>query len=379
MSDRPVIVHLIPGLPVGGAEWALARLVRALADDPWRHIVVSMQDEGSLGAGLRADGIEVVCLGLGRSSPNPFRLIRLHRLLKQTGARLLVTWLYHADVLGLGISRLVRGLPVVWNVRCSVLADEQTRGLVALETRLLARCSGAPRAIVANSQAAIDHHKGLGYRSDDWRLIPNGVDSDLFRPDPAARAAVRETFSLRSGDVAFGLVGRFEPTKNQAGFLRAAATTARARADARFVLVGRGNDASNEALMRLIAELDLAGRVILAGERHDMPAVYNGFDAMVCASVGESFPNVLTEAMACGVPCISTDVGDAAAIVGDTGTIVPVGDDAALAAAMTAMADAGPERRGERGAAAGARILERYTVGQSLGLYRTLFAETASR
>jgi glycosyltransferase involved in cell wall biosynthesis len=152
--------------------------------------------------------------------------------------------------------------------------------------------------------------------------------------------------------------------KDHPNFLRAAAQIARSRADVRFVCIGVGPEAYASELVQLTAELGIADRVIWAGGRSDMPAVFNALN-LVCSSsaYGEGFPNIIGEAMACGIPCVVTDVGDSAWIVGDLGTVVPPQNPEALQTALE-KSIASCKLDGSAAMTIRQRVVERFSVAQ---------------
>ena len=367
------IVHLVTDLDVGGAEWMLVRLSDRLSRLGCENRVICLLPPGPLKQALDEAGIAVSSLGMRPGVPNPLGLYRLTRLLRRDPPDLLQTWLYHADVLGVLAGRLARVPRVVWNLRASEV-NMRLYGLTSSLTRWMAgRLSRLPDAVVANSGAGRRAHEALGYRPRRWELIPNGVDTDMFRPDEARRAAVRRELGLTADMAAIGVIARFDPVKGHELWLRAAGRLARDRPDLRFVLAGRGVTAGSPQLARWIGDAGLDGRVVLLGERRDIAAIDAAMDLVVMPSITEGFPNAVAEAMACGVPCVVTDVGDAAEIVGDTGWLTPPGDAAGLAAACRAALAAPIDERRRRGRAARERIVRLYSLDAMTASYAALY------
>src|SRR3954451_3015646 len=343
----PTILHLITGLDAGGAERMLVRLAGATDRDRFRSVVVSMTDRGSFGPVLEAGGVELRLLGMRRGRADPAGLSRLGQILREERPDVVQSWLYHADFLALAARLLGRRMPrLVWNIQCTDMRGDGLSRTGAMLRRLLARSAGIPDAIVVNSRAGQEFHAGIGYRPRRREMIPSGIDTSGFRPDPAPSARFRRELGLDEGAVLVGLAARFHPMKDHANFLAAAARLAERHERARFVLSGTGTDIGNRQLTDAVAGLGLADRIILLGERRDMPAFFAGLDICALSSAyGEGCPNVLGEAMACGVPCIATDVGDAADVIGDTGTVMPARDPAALAAGIERLIGVGAAGR----------------------------------
>ena len=370
------VMHLISGLETGGAERMLARLVTRADPARCRSLVVSLGKTGPAAAPIEKAGIVCAGLGMNLRAPMPGGLVRLVKLLRRERPDILQTWLYHADFFGLLAARLAPVPALLWNLRCS---DMQLRALPAALRLLLARLSAIPDAVIVNSQAGRRFHESIGYRPRRWEYLPNGFDTAELASDGEARARLRAGLGLDDEAIAIGLPARFHPMKDHASFLAAAKILAIREPQARFVLIGAGTEAANPRFASLLAQSGIAARVLALGERRDMPAVYAGLDiATLCSQSGEGFPNALGEAMACGTPCVATDIGDAADLVGDTGLVVPRRDPAALAAAWQALIAEGPKARRIRGLMARARIRRDYELDAVVGRYLSLYEELAA-
>jgi glycosyltransferase involved in cell wall biosynthesis len=269
-------------------------------------------------------------------------------------------------------------VPVVWNIRSAIDVNE-LGPVVAVLARLCARLSRVPAAVVTNSDAAKVLHTRIGYRPRQWLVIPNGFDTERFAPDVTARRDVRRELGLPADALLIGLVARFDPLKDHQSLLRAAGLLRRQLKGPHFVLVGRDITMSNSELREWIEASGVGDRVHLLGERADIPRLTAALDIATCSSYGESFPNIIGEAMACAVPCAVTDVGDAARIVGDTGRVVPPKDAPALASAWQELIELGPEGRRELGLRARARVEERYSLDSVVRQYETLYGRLVKR
>jgi glycosyltransferase involved in cell wall biosynthesis len=204
-------------------------------------------------------------------------------------------------------------------------------------------------------------------------IIPNGFETGLFKPDAASRAKFRNELGLAIETPLVGLIGRYDPQKNHFGFLGAAATVAQEFPDAHFVLCGPGVDVQNGELTSRVGDSGFKERIHLLGERPDMPSITAALDIACSSSLGEAFPNVIGEAMACGVPCVVTDVGDSAAIVGSTGKVVPPGDDLALARAVLGLLAMPDAERKALGLRARQRVIDNYSLDQVVRQYELLY------
>jgi glycosyltransferase involved in cell wall biosynthesis len=357
------IFHLITSLDRGGAQTMLTHVVTRLDPLRFEPIVVSLMASGPVAAKLRADGICVVDLDMRRGIPSFGAFLRLKALIRRERPALMVSWLYHADLLTI----LAAGsVPVAWNVRLSSLeGDAKTRRIRILQ-RILAFLSRRPAVIVINSNAGKDRHAALGYRPARWEVIANGFDLETFQPDALRRSEARREMGVRDGDTVIGMVARVDGMKDHATFLDAAALIAAKRSEVRFILIGAGTE-------NLAMPTALAGIATALGERGDVARLLPGLDLMVLASLGEGFPNAVGEAMACAVPCVASDVGDVKEIIGDTGAVVPPQDTPALASAVAVLLARGPAELTRLGALARERIRARYSIDATVRRYEQMF------
>ncbi len=369
------ICHIITGLYAHGAERMLLKLLSAMDRSRYANTVVSLMDRGAVGAAIEALGVPVLTVDLPRGRPT---LGGLSKLLQQVGAArpdLLQGWMYHGNLAAsLAAGTVARGVPVVWNVRQSLgdLAREKplTRGLI----RLSARVSAQPRGIIYNSLTSAQQHERLGYRRDRRVFIPNGFDTRRYAPATLAESRERRRrLGLPADALLVGMAARFHPMKDHANFFRAAGRIAAAQPTARFVLAGHGLNPGNAGLAERIEAAGLRERVHLLDEVSDMPAFFQSLDVAVLSSAwGEGFPNVLGEAMACGIPCVATDVGDAGEILGGTGIVVPPGDAEALYRGLDRLLADAPLRQ-TLAREALERVRERYSLASITGEYERLY------
>ncbi|HYG84893.1 MAG TPA: glycosyltransferase [Azospirillum sp.] len=280
--------------------------------------------------------------------------------------------------MGITAGHIAKVPHILWNVRCSDMNMQEYRWMSRPLPWLLAKLSPMPDAVVINSETGRRVHEYYGYEPRSWEMIPNGFDLTRFRPDAAARQRMRAELGVPDVVVLIGLPARFDPMKDHLTFLAAATNLVEKEPNVGFVLIGRGLTDDNQWLRSRIAACGLGKHVHLLGERKGIDRLLPGLDIVTLSSAfGEGFPNVLGEAMACGVPCISTDVGDAAHIIGDTGLVVAVRDPTAMAVAWRTLILAGAERRRELGRRARERIAENFSLPLIIGRYEALYEEVA--
>lgn len=369
----PRVYHLITDLAPGGAELFLARLAPRLAAEGIPCAVGALGIGGIAADMLREAGLPVTCCGMprGRLTLNGLRI--LYRDLRSFAPDIVQTWLYHADLVGLA-ARLLGAPRIVWNLRCSDPRLTHYRLRTRLVVRACALLSRLPDMVLANSQAGLEHHLSLGYRPRATAVIPNGIDLDVFKPDPAARREVRAALGLVDTDIIIGLPARWDPMKGHAVLAQAAGLALRQAPGLRFLLYGQGIDGENAELAAALAQAGADRATLLLGRRQDTPRLHAALDIACSSSLhGEGFSNALAEAMACGVPCLGSAVGDTAAIVGDTGRLVPPDDAEALAQGMLELARLTREQRARLGAKARQRIRENFSLELAVTRYAEVY------
>jgi glycosyltransferase involved in cell wall biosynthesis len=369
------ILHIINGLNVGGAEMMLYKLLATMDRTRFEPVVISLTGNGPLTGRIGDLGIPVHRIALGRGSSAPAAAWRFGRAVRGAAADLIQGWQYHGSLAArLAQALLPRRVPMLWNIRHSIadLRDEP-RPLAAL-IRFGARCSHRAERIIYAARASALQHEALGYRADTRVVLPNGFDTERFVPSPEARLRLRHELGLAPSTVLIGALARYHPMKDHAGFLRAATLLLGTHPEVQFVLAGDRVDRDNAELAKLVGAPPLAGRTHLLGRRDDAHQVLAALDILTSAAAyGEAFPNVLGEAMACGVPCVATDVGDSALVVGELGRVVPPRDPAALSEAWASLLQMSPEARAALGRQARRRIVEQYGLGTVVGRYEMLY------
>jgi len=336
-SGAPLdLAFLIRSLGSGGAERQLVALAKGLHLRGHRVRVFTYYGGGLFEGDLKAAGVPVVSLQKGGRWDLVAFSLRLLRLLRRDPPQVVHAYLGTSNILVALLKPFLRRTRVVWGVRAAQKDmsqyDPSTRVAYWVECRL----SRWADLIIANSQAGRRHAALHGFPAKRMTVIPNGIDTARFRPEPELRKAIRAAWGVAEDEPLVGLVGRMDPVKDHQGFLRAAATVAKVHPKARFICIGGG---PADIATRLAAEADRLGlgqRLRWEAPRADMPGVYSALDLLVSSSRGEGFSNVIAEAMACGVAAVVTDVGDSAWIVEGSGLVVPPGNPDALAGAVLA-------------------------------------------
>ena len=370
MSQRPLrIAHVINLKSWGGAELVLLRLLTDGDHQRFEHLVVSLAVPGPELDRFAAAGIDTWALGLRSLATVGWQLPRLRRRLRAFGPDVVQTWMYHADLLG----GLATTAPVCWNLRRTTPGNS-VKAATAWTARACAKLSHRlPVRIVCCGEAARSQHAALGYAADRMVVIPNGFDLDVWQPRPEARTEVRRELGVGDETLLVGLMARYMPVKNHRLFLEAAGRVARDH-DLQVVCCGRDVEPANADFSAAVASAGLAGRVHALGHREDLPRLTAALDIACLSSLQEGFPNVVGEAMACGVPCLVTDVGDAALLVGETGRVVPSADLEAFAIALRELLELPADERQRLGQQARARIESRFGLPGMIDAYQALWA-----
>ena len=374
------VLYLITGLEMGGAEMMLYNLLLNMDRTRFTAQVVSLigLDLGPLSEKFKTLGVPLMSLGMHPGNPNPIAVLRLARLLRKDRPHVISTWMYHADLVGGLAAKLAGGIPVAWGIRQCDLSREGNRWLTLQTVKVCARMSRwLPARIICNSEASCKSHAAAGYAIDKMMVIHNGSDLTVFKPDPAARISVRKELEVPEKAPLIGLVGRFDALKDHHNFVQAAALLHRDCPDVHFLLCGDDVTWDNHQLARWIQDAGIAGRCRLLGRRADIPRLTAAFDIATSSSFGESFATVIAEAMSCAIPCVVTDVGDSAFILGQAGRVVAPKNAKALAAAWRELLELSDEERARLGIAARLRIKEHFYLPDVVSRYENLYQELA--
>lgn len=373
---KVTIVHLITGLDIGGAERMLTNVVCGMDPQRFNNIVISLKGLGHFGPIMQQHGIQVYALQMRPRISSLSKLRQLWQILRRTKPDYVQGWMYHANLLALLIGKTAGVKNIYWNIRCSTMDLSQYSFTTRLVCKLSTWLSWMPQAILNNSQTSIKQHSAAGYNSKRWLYLPNGFDLQKFKPDAQLYTAFRITHNLPANSKLIGMFARWDPMKDHATFLHAAGKLASQRDDVYFVMAGKDVDLNNPAINKIIAQHNLQQRVILLGAINNVHEILPAMDYVTQTSVfGEGFPNVLGEAMACGVPCFCTDVGDSLEVIGDTGFKIPTQNAEALAQRWQQVLR---NTNTQRNPAARARIENLFSLDSVVKKYSTIYEGSCS-
>ncbi len=344
--DKIRILHIITGTGSGGAETMLRKLLSSVDRVRFDARVVCLARKGSVGDALEKSGYAVRYLNSGRHIWFSAVFPQLIKEIRFFQPHVIQGWMYHGNIAAAAAAFCARSpASVVWNIRHSLENLNNEKFLTEAIIRRSAYFSRWATRVIYNSASSALQHQAIGYSRDNALTIPNGFKVDDFRRSEQMRAEARARLGIDPDRLVVALIARYHPIKAHAVFLKAAAICARRLPNVRFLLAGHGVVESNAELVERVRELDLRERVMLLGELEDVTSIYPALDLLVLSSHSEAFPNVLGEAMASGVPCACTDVGDCARIVGETGRVVSPGRSDLLAGVMVDLLEE-PESRG---------------------------------
>lgn len=372
------ILHIITDLEIGGAEMMLYQLIKHSNRKDFNHSVVSLSNQGSIGDLIEELNVTIKALELTPSLSAFSGIPKLVNIIQREKPDIIHTWMYHANFLGGIAASLSKRLPIIWSIHHTDLDAKRD----PLSTRIIVKTTALasfliPATIVCSSQAATEFHRRIGYSKARLIVIRNGFDANRFLPDAAAGATLRSELGLDTKVLLIGMAARYHPQKDHKTFIEAANLFHARNPNAHFALCGEGIEWQNSQLSDRIGHYELTHRFHLLGNRQDMPRIYPAWDIANLASHGESFPLTIGEAMACGVPCVATDVGDLSIMIGDTGIIIPPENPKALAEGWSKLISLSPADRKLMGKAARERIQEMFSIERMVQDYETLYRKHA--
>jgi glycosyltransferase involved in cell wall biosynthesis len=366
----------------GGAERMLQRVIRHGNTPEFEHLVLSIKNFQQVAEELTAEGINVQSLNVQADYYKlPKAVLQLTSRIRRFKPDVVQSWMYMADFFGGIASHLAApSTPMIWTIRHStldpVIDSRALRGCAAGCARLSRR---VPSKIVLNSHAAVPIHAAAGYDESKMQIVPNGFDVSRFAPSEQLRLETRARLGIPENAPVIGRVARFHANKDHLTFLKAATFVLKQRPDARFLVCGEPQTISSAQVQQDIDSAGLTDAAHLVELQSDIVPLNCAFDIATCSSITEAFPNVIGEAMSCGVPCVSTDVGDAAMIIGDTGCVVPAQEPQQFAEALLEILQLPAVNRRQLGEAARRRVVNNFELTHATGMFLDLWRELAGR
>ncbi len=366
------VLLLIRSLEYGGAERQLVGLAKELCKKGHSVTVLEFYSGGALEQDLRSAHVILHSLAKkGRWDVVAF-FLRLLRFVMHERPQILYAFLGVPCILSVFLKLFSPEMKIAWGVRASNVDLSRYDWLLIYAYKLECFLSRFADIVIANSHAGRNYAIEHGFPRN-IEVIPNGIDIDYFKPDFPARQKIHREWNINNNERLVGLVARLDPMKDHHTFLVAASLVAEKCPNAKFVCVGSGSVSYASELRRAAKKCRLDDRIIWAGLQNDMRAIYNSLDLLVSSSYGEGFSNVVAEAMACGIPCVVTDVGDSAWIVGKTGIAVPPRNPEAIADGIVAMISKAGFLDGTLQRACRQRIIEKFSIEHLAGNMTTVF------
>lgn len=373
------ILHIISGLSTGGAEQALYNLLAGGLATQYENHVISLGDYGTVGPRIHELGVPVTALNISRKYLFPFPILfGLRHVIQESDPAIVQGWMYHGNLFATLVRKLTPGYPLLsWNIRHALYDLNHEKVATRQVIRMNCFFSSAPDVLLYNSTLSRQQHEAFGFASQDGYVIPNGINVQKFAFSKKSRQRVRMELDIPRDALVIGHVARLHPMKDHDLFLRAASNISSRYPEVHFLLSGRDISVENNVLAKLIPS-HAENRFHLLGERRDVPDLMSAIDIFCLSSWSEGFPNVLGEAMATSRPCITTDAGDSAALLGDTGVVVPSRDEDALSAGIESLLLMSPEKRYVLGSRARARVEEYYPLEKIVEQYVAVYNKMLS-
>lgn len=359
---------------MGGAEISLLKLLKQSEHLRKNSIVIVLMNIGFVGKKVQQLGLPVYELKMSQGKFDFLAFMALCKILRKISPKHVQTWMYHSDLIGGLAAYLTHCRNIVWGLHHSDLSLSSNKASTILTAKLCALLSYfVPSKVVSCSLHARYIHEQIGYCSKKFVVIPNGFELDNFKPDPFAKDSLINELGLTHNAVIISIIGRFNPQKDHENFCKAASLVLKKQPDCFFVFCGSNIDLDNKDLVQYLTQSNIRENSFLLGIRDDIARISAASDICVSSSCGEAFPLVVGEAMACGTPCVVTDVGDSAYIVGETGFVVPPKSPDKLAQAIIKMIEIGPEQRKRLGVAARKRIEDNFSIQAVVEQYERLY------
>ncbi len=372
------ICHVITALSLlGGAERMLIRLLLANPELSHNRMVLVLCRAGIWGEKLRFSGVIVHELGMKSALDIPRIFWQLKQLIRQFDPDIVQTWLYHADFLG-GLAAYFSGYKsIIWSIRRTSpdgdpIATRILMKLCALLSHLI------PKSIISVAEAGKQSHIAIGYKAEPMVVIPNGFDFENLTATIEQRNALRSKYKILGDELVIGCMGRFHFAKGQDYLIKAANLISQKHPGIKFMMVGLGCDEDNSKLSGWIAEHNLQNCFVLLGERQDVSVCLAAMDIFCMPSRTEGFPNALGEAMAMGLPCVVTDVGDTSILAGDAAILVPPQDELMLADALSKLIAMSNAQRINFGLKAKTRVINEFSIQKSCERYNAVYRQLMS-
>ena len=373
------VMHIITDLETGGAEMMLFKLLKETKERNVDSVVVSLMSDGAVSNLIQSINIPVYSIGITQGkTPNYKQLMKFMHVIRVVKPNIIQGWMYHgniaATVAKIILFFLLNKIKLFWNIRQTLYLLENEKHLTQIVIKLSALISWIPKKIIYNSYLSMSQHEAMGFSANKSIMLPNGFDLHNFTPQKKTLANIRSSLGITDDELLVGHIARFHPMKDHFNLLKAAELVLKSYNRVHFVLIGQDVDDDNTYLAEVIGNITGNKYIHLLGRRSNISEIISGLDVLVSSSAwGEGFPNVIGEALACGVPCVVTDVGDSALIVGDCGYVCRAEDSQVLADGILRMISNKNERE-RMSMQARNRIKNNYSIEEVARQYYNLYS-----
>jgi len=366
------IVHIISGLKSGGAERSLFNICNSNISDYFIQSVICLGDKAIYGDKLEELGVEVYYLNF-KNSNKLYAFLNFKNIIKKISPDIIQGWMTHGNFASVIAYFILSGRPsLFWNIRQTVYKLKHEYILTRVLFLINILLSRIPNGIISNANISIKQLIKFGYKNDSFILIPNGFDTNYWKPDHNLRQIERNKLKFNDNDFVLGYVGRYHPMKNIKLLLESFHKISQQNSKIKLVIVGQNlnNYNINE---KSIIDMIPQNQILIIDNTEDVKKYYNIFDLLIlCSAWGEGFPNVLGEAMSSELCCISTPVGDTPDILEDVGYLVPL-DDVDLIIEKVKNCMDNPEELNKLGRKARIKILNQYSMEKTINTYLNIY------
>ena len=370
------IIHIITGLHIGGAERMLEKLLSNNINSK-NTLIISLTSKGEIGANLERLGYDLVAIEIKKnffSSIKGFFEIRQH--IRSFKPNIVHTRLYHSNLIG-SLASVFLNINVVWNLRGTSIPQGffSTTNLIIIILSFLSYFM--PKKIICCGNSVKEAHIKMGFSGKKMIVIPNGYDFKNFKKNEIERLKIRKQLNVKESDILIGSVGRFDPLKDHNNFIEACSLIKKQTKDVKFIIIGRDINTKNHALISILNKHKMSNNIILIDERNDLNRFYSAMDIFCLHSSSEGFPNVLVEAMANSLPCVSTDAGEAEIILNNSEYTVRVNNPFDLSKRLLSVVQLSVDKRKKLGHKNLNNVKNKYDIKKIKNIYFNLYKQLA--
>ena len=324
---RTKLIFIAPDINSGGAENILFNVAKTLNKKD--IILISLTDSGFYGSKLKNYGYEFYALKMKKNIFAIFKFIYLIILIYKYKPLIVHTWLYRANLFG-GVAAKIAGVnKIYWTIHHDF---EYSNFLMMLEMKILILLSYfIPKKIIFGSDISKKNHILNGFSKYKSTIINNGVSTKIFKPNKKFRIDFRKALSIDEDCLVLGNIARYHPLKDHETLFRALQIVKNKGLRFKCILIGSGFTNKIKKIKERINYYELNQNLIIYGQTFKINEIINAFDINILTSKKECSPISLLESMSTGVPCISTNVGDASQLIMDSGWTVQISDFKSLA------------------------------------------------